>query len=74
MGKHKLIPLFGTIQIFGCIINALSKYIFMQESGKFLEYLLVRKICFKMQSSIRRANHKTTMQQSGNKILFVRYG
>ena len=31
MGKHKLIPFFGTIQIFGCLINTLSEYIFMSD-------------------------------------------
>ena len=43
-GKTQTNSLFSTIQIFGCLINTSSKYIFMQRSTKFLGYLLLRKL------------------------------
>ena len=79
-GKTQTKSFFDTIQIFGCLINTLSKHIFMQQSTKFLRYPLLRKICcyffqnFKRQSSIRNANHKTKIEKDGKKIIFARHG
>ena len=49
--KTQINSFFGTIQIFRCLINTLSKYVFMQRSTKLLGYLLLRKICFNFRIS-----------------------
>ena len=45
-GKTQANSLFDIMQIFGCLINTLSKYIFLQRLTKFLGYSLLR-LCFK---------------------------
>ena len=50
-GKTQANSVFDTTQIFGCLINASSKYIFMQRSIKILMYSLFRKICFNFRIS-----------------------
>ena len=34
-GKTQTNSFFGTMQVFGCLVNTLSKYIFMQQSTNF---------------------------------------
>ena len=48
-GKTQTNFISGTRQILGCLINTLSKYIFMQRLTIILGYPLLRKICFKLQ-------------------------
>ena len=50
-GKTQTNSFFGTIQILGFFINTLCRYIFMQQSTKFLGYALLQKICFNFRIS-----------------------
>ena len=45
-GKTQINSFFGTIQKLGRFISTLCKYIFMQQSTKFLGNALLRTICF----------------------------
>ena len=51
IGKKQTNFFFGTIDIFECLINTLSKYIWMQRSTKVLGYPFFRKLCFTIRIS-----------------------